>query len=64
MELYHMFAILAVLGFIGVLCVIPFSKNGLAETRLERLCLYIISSIMLTMTVVGAVLALAFGATA
>lgn len=62
MELYHMFAILGVVGFIGVLCVLPFSKNGLAETRLERFCLFVISSIMLTMTVVGAILALAFGA--
>lgn len=60
MELYHVFSIIAVMGFIGTLCVLPFSKNGLAETRLERFCLYVISSIMLTLTVTGSVLAMAF----
>lgn len=55
MELFHFFMVMGIIGFIGVLAVLPISSRGLAETKLERFCVYVISSIMITMTVVGSV---------
>ena len=59
-SLAHFFLFLGVVGFVGVLALIPISDRGY-ETKLERFCVFVLAAITMTMCIVGVLGMFAFG---
>lgn len=51
--LFHFFMALSIICFIGVLALLPITRAGLAETKLERFCVHVLMVILYGLTVVG-----------